>query len=94
MELLKEVNKIFPHSRFTNGMVVELDTGCKRMYWEGRFIDEHGYIPLCYYNEDLRNVDNRFGRDNIDKIFTTRNVGYLKDFFNERNLTEIWNRYK
>jgi hypothetical protein len=92
-ELLSKLNKQFNKQSFKNGMVVELDTGRKRLYWEGRLIDEHGYIPLCYYDEDLRNTDNINNEDNIDKVFTARNVGYFSDFFSDRNLTEIWSRY-
>lgn len=99
MDVLKKINEMFPKpsfpkSNFINGMVVQLDTGAKRLYWDGRFIDEGGYIPLCYYNNDLRNTDNRFGRENIDKIFTVKDVMYFKNFFDESKLTEIWSRYK
>ena len=93
-ELLKQINKSFYKSSFKNGMVVELDTGERRLFWDDRFIDEHGYIPLCYYDENLNNMDRIDHKENIDKIFTVKNVGYFSCFFMDRNLTEIWNRYK
>jgi hypothetical protein len=93
MDVLKISNKLFDKNNFKNGMVIELDTGARRLFWDGRFIDEYGFIPLWHYNDDLKNMDNILGQENIDKIYTVTNVGYFKDFFHDFNLTLIWSRY-
>jgi len=80
---------MFKKEDFKNGMVVELDTGDRRLFWEGRFIDSHGYIPLTYYNDDLKNMDRISMDENIDKIFLTHRVAYFGDFFRDDKLTKI-----
>ena len=84
---------MFNKADFKNGMVVELDTGERRLFWENKFIDARGYIPLCYYNDNLNNIDRIPGDENIDRIYITHNVGYFNDFFENDNLTKIWSRY-
>jgi hypothetical protein len=91
-ELLKQVNKLFPKANFKNGMVVELDTRKRRLFWEGRFIDGTGYIPLGYYDNELNNMDTINHTDNINKIYLSHDVGYFEDFFRDASLTEIWRR--
>lgn len=84
---------MFKKEDFKNGMVVELDTGDRRLFWNGRFIDHHGYIPLSFYDSDLNNTDRIPKDENIDKIFTVKNVGYFNAFFRDENLIQIWSRY-
>lgn len=84
---------MFKLEDFENGMVVELEDGKKRLYWEGNFIDQHGYIPIKYYNANLNNTDRIGNRDDIKRIFTSTNISYFGAFLIEDNLTEIWNRY-
>ena len=85
-------DKMFKKSDFKNGMVILLDTGKKRLFWEDKFIDAHGFIPLHYYNDQLNNIDRIHKDENIEKIFTSHGVGYFEDFFRGVNLTEIWSR--
>jgi len=85
-------NIMFKKIDFKNGMVIGLDTGDRRLFWEGRFIDKCGYIPLGYYNDNLNNMDRIPGDHNIDKIFLAHGVGYFDDFFSDDNLTMIWSR--
>lgn len=83
---------MFKKEDFKNGMVVQLDTGSRRLFWDERFIDQNGYIPLSDYNDSLLNTDRIPKDENIVKIYTVNNVGYFNDFFVDENLTEIWNR--
>lgn len=83
---------MFKKEDFKNGMVVQLDTGSRRLFWDARFIDQSGYIPLSYYNDSLLNTDRIPKDENIVKIYTVKNVGYFDDFFVDENLTEIWSR--
>lgn len=78
---------------FKDGMIVQLDTGKKRLYWEGKFIDMGGYIPLDYYDDNLNNMDSITKDGNIDKVFLVHGVESFDTFFNTKNLTEIWSRY-
>ena len=82
---------MFLKSDLKNGMVVKMSDGRRRMVWENKLIDEHGYIPMAYINENLCNVDNRFG-EYIEKVYLTHDVCYFKDFFRDERLTCIWNR--
>jgi hypothetical protein len=74
-----------------NGMVVELNDGSRRLLWENRLIDQHGFIPLGSFNKHLINADCS-NLVKIDKIYLTHSIYYLNDFFNDESLTEIWRR--
>lgn len=82
---------MFNKKDFQNGMVIEMNDGRKRLFWNGRFIDKHGYIPLCNISEDLYDLDT-INRQHIIKVFLTHDVCYLSAFFNDENLTCIWSR--
>lgn len=84
---------MFRKEDFKNGMVVQLDTGERRLFWEGKFIDQYGFISLDFYDDNLNNIHRITKDKNIDIIYTTHDVRYFGAFFTDTNLTEIWNRY-
>lgn len=85
--------KMFKKEDFKNGMVVQLDTGGRRLFWDGRFIDQLGFIPIQHFDENLHNMDRITYDENINAVYTVKNVGYFDDFFRDVNLTKVWSRY-
>ena len=82
---------MFNKEDFQNGMVIELNTGRKRLFWNGRLMDEYGYIPLSCIDEDFHIVDT-INEQYVVKVFLTHDIGYLGSFFRDENLTCIWKR--
>lgn len=83
---------MFNKKDFQNGMVVEMNNGVRRLLWNGKFIDEHGYIPISHLSDDLYDLDTTSGQ-HIVKVFLTHDVCYFKDFLRDERLTCIWDRY-
>lgn len=83
---------MFKKKDFQNGMVVEMNDGRRRLFWNDRFIDEHGYIPMCNISDDLYDLDT-IDKQHIVKVFLTHDVCYFRDFLRDESLTCIWNRY-
>lgn len=73
-------------------MVVDLDSGERRIFWDGRFIDNHGYIPLSSYDENLNNVHNIGRIDNVIRIYNSKNILFMGMFFRDDCLDLIWER--
>ena len=86
------MNKIFKKTDFKNGMVVELNTRERRLVWDDRLINEYGFIPLENYDDNLNNINELSKEENINKVFLTRDVSYLEDFFSDKKIIEIWRR--
>ena len=83
---------IFKKEDFRNGMVVDLDSGERRMLWDGRFIDNHGYISLSSYDDNLNNMHNIYNRDNIIKVYNSKDILFMGMFFRNECLELIWER--
>lgn len=83
---------MFNKKDFKNGMVVELNSGKRRLFWENKFIDKIGFIPLKYYDDNLNHIYEVPKDDNINKIFLTHDIGYFNGFFEDDCLTKIWDR--
>lgn len=83
---------MFNKKDFQNGMVIEMNDGTRRLLWNGKFIDEHGYISLSNLNNDLYDLDTT-NHQYVVKVFLTHDVCYLKDFLKDDSLTCIWDRY-
>ena len=82
---------MFNKEDFQNGMVIELNTGRRRMFWNGRFIDEYGYMSMNCIDEDLY-ISHSTSNQHIVKVFLTHDIGYLSGFLRDGNLTCIWKR--
>lgn len=80
---------MFLKKDLVNGMVVEFNDGHRRLVWNDRLIDSHGYIPMSYINDKLINIDH-IHKEYIARIYLTHDIGYLTDFFNDKNLSCIW----
>lgn len=83
---------MFNKKDFQNGMVIEMNDGRRRLFWNDRFIDEDGYILMCDISDDLY-VLGRIDRLHIVKVFLTHDVCYFGAFLSDENLTCIWDRY-
>ena len=83
---------MFRKEDFQNGMVVEMSDGRRRMFWNGRLIDEYGYIPMSFIDDKLYNSDSTV-KEHIVKVFLTHDVCYFRDFLRDESLTCIWSRY-
>ena len=86
------MKEMFKKSDLKNGMVIELNSGIRRLVWEDRLINECGFIPLQNYDDNLNNINELSKEENIDKVFLTRDVSYLEDFFSDKKIIEIWRR--
>lgn len=85
---------MFKKIDFKNGMVVELANKEKRLYWDGNLIAQSDCIPIRYYDNDLKNMNDASEKNkDINKVFLTHDIGYFNDFFRYYNLTKIWSRY-
>ena len=83
---------MFKKKDFQNGMVIEMNDGRRRLFWNDRFIDEHGYVPICNISDNLYDLD-RIDKQHIVKVFLTHDVCYFRDFLRDESLTCIWDRY-
>ena len=84
---------MFRKEDFQNGVVVEMSDGRRRMFWNGRLIDECGYIPMSFIDDKLYNSDSTV-KEHIVKVFLTHDICYFRDFLRDDSLTCIWSRYK
>lgn len=84
---------MFKKEDFKNGMVTQLHTGERMLFWESKFIDQDGFIALDFYDHNLNNIHRITKDKNIDIIYTTHDTHYFDAFFIDANLTEIWSRY-
>lgn len=84
---------MFNKGDIQNGMVVEMNTGERRLCWNGRLIDNFGYIPMEHIDDTLCDID-KIDRQYISKIFLTHDVSYFKRFLMDDSLTCIWDRDK
>ena len=82
---------MFKKEDLKNGMIVEFNTGDRRLVWEDRLIDKLGYIPMSNINKELYNLDS-LNREYITKIHLAHDIMNLNSFFNSKSLTCIWDR--
>lgn len=87
--------KILKKSDLKDGMIVEFNTGKRRLLWKDRLIDYIGFMWFDDIKEDkfgnLRNVGN-INYEIIDKVYETHDIGSINDFLEDEHLTVIWNR--
>ena len=77
-----------------NGMVVQVNNGSKRLFFEGRLIDDKGDIYLDRYDENLKHLSRLFADFDIDKIYILKDINALTAISDNNNLIEIWSRYQ
>ena len=89
------MNNNFKKSDLKNGMVVEFNTGERRLLWNDRLIDDIGFIWLENIKEDkygnLKHIAN-INNEVINSVYETHDIGSINDFFKDEHLTLIWKR--
>lgn len=80
----------FTKSDLKDGMVVECSNGKRKMLINGAFRGIHCYTAVSAYTDTL---ECRYNESTINKVYTSKALS-LSSYFDDKNLTLIWERPK
>lgn len=80
----------FTKADLKDGMVVECSDGSRGMYLNNRFTGLKHFTSICTYTDTL---ECKYEGKTINKVYTSHSF-YLNSYFEDRNLTLIWERPK
>lgn len=83
------MNKEFTKADLKDGMVVEYRDGDRRLVIDKYLIGKNAYYELSTYNE---NLEDRYPRLTIMKVFKIRQRSILERILDDDNLELIWER--
>ena len=78
----------FTKSDLKDGMVVECSNGKRKMLINGAFRGTHCYTAVSAYTDTL---ECRYNESTINKVYTSKALS-LSSYFDDKNLTLIWER--
>jgi hypothetical protein len=80
----------FTKADLKDGMVVECSDGKRKMLINGAFRGTHCYTAVSAYTDTL---ECRYNESTINKVYTSKALS-LSSYFDDKNLTLIWERPK
>lgn len=76
------------------GNIFEFNTGCKRLVWNEAVIDNRGYIPKSFFNDELVNKDNIAGEYVIRIYYPNNQAQYFAELIEPKPEHLLWEKSK
>lgn len=75
-----------------NGNIFELSTGEKRFVWNDSLMNNHGFIPKGFFNDNLLNTDSTVGECVIRVYSPNKRAGYFEDLLKIKPDNLLWQK--
>ena len=74
------------------GNIFEFDDGHKRIVWYSGTINERGFIPKSFFNDNLVNTDSTVGEHVIRIYSPNTKAGYFKELLTTKDENLLWQK--